>query len=501
MLLTLLAILPIVILIVDLVVFRRNIMITAPIVAVVAIGIALGVWQIVPLLVPGSLVKGALVAADICVIILGALVFLNLLRSLGVIDAIEYHLARISEDSRVQLILLAWLFGTLIEGSAGFGTPAVIVVPLLVFVGYPPVFSVAAALVGNSVNAAFGAVGTPVRIGFQGIEIPGVVQAGAGIGAVMCVFVPVILLGMMTARLREDRRFFLDALPFALLSGLGVGVPYYFASFIGIEFPSIIGALVAMGLVLIARRWGVLFPKRVHTIKERKLEAPEVGVGEIVTPYALLLVALVAARYALPAIELPLFAGLTHSINLFNPGLVLLAVSLMLMAWYRVRGTMAREIAGKSVSALLRPAVTIFFIVAVMQIMMNSGENASGLDSMLFYAFRNIRNAALPAIAPLLGAFGSFVAGSVTVSNMIFGAAQASAAQAVGYPAMVILALQLIGATAGNTISIPNIMAAQAAGDMSGNENEILRAVLPWVATYLALVIVLGLVALQVVGT
>ncbi|MGI5817740.1 MAG: L-lactate permease [Armatimonadota bacterium] len=498
--LTLLAILPIVVLIVDLVVFRRNILITAGIVAAVAIGIAVGVWRIAPLLVPASFVKGALVALDICLIILGALVFLNLLRSLGIIKAIEYHLGRVSTDSRVQLILLAWLFGSLIEGSAGFGTPAVIVVPLLVYIGYPAVFSVAAALVGNSVNAAFGAVGTPVRIGFQGLEVPGVVQASAGLGAIMCVFVPVILLGMMTARLREDRHFFFDALPFALFSGVAMGVPFYFASFIGIEFPSIVGALVAMGLVLVARRLGVLMPRQVHSIKERTLEAPERGVGSIVAPYALLLASLVVARYTLPSIEYPLFADLTHSVNFFNPGIVLLFVSALLTAWFRVSGTTVREVAGKSASALLRPALTIFFIVAVMQLMINSGQNARDLDSMLFYAFANIRNVALPAIAPLLGAFGSFVTGSVTVSNLTFGAAQASAAEAVGYPAMIILALQIIGATGGNTISIPNIMAAQAAGDMEGRENEILRATLPWVAVYLAVVIVLGLLMLQVVG-
>lgn len=494
--LTLLAILPIVVLVVDLVVFRRNILITAALMAVVTIAIAIGFWRVSPLLVPASFTKGALVALDICVIILGALVFLNLLRSLGVVDAIEHHLGRVSGDSRVQLILLAWLFGSLIEGSAGFGTPAVIVVPLLVFIGYPPVFSVAAALVGNSVNASFGAVGTPVRIGFGELQTSEVVLATAGLGAVMCVFVPVILLGMMTVRLREGRGFFLDALPFALFSGVAMGVPFFFASFIGIEFPSIVGALVAMALVLVARRSKLLMPKETHSIKERSMEQPERGVLSIAMPYVLLLASLVLARYLLPSVDLPLFSGLDHRLNFFNPGLVLLFVAGLLMLWYRVRGRVIRDVAERSARALARPALTIFIIVAVMQIMINSDQNPLDLDSMLFYAFANIRNVALPAIAPLLGAFGSFVTGSVTVSNLTFSVAQASAAEAVGYPVTIILALQIIGATGGNTVSIPNIMAAQAAGDMEGNENEILRATLPWVAVYLTLVIGLGLLAL-----
>ncbi len=494
--LTLLALVPIIVLVVDLVVFRRNIVITATAVAILTVAIALVGWRIDPMVIPGSASKGALVALDICVIILGALVFLNLMRSLGIIDAIEFHLGRVSGDSRVQLILLAWLFGSLIEGSAGFGTPAVIVVPLLVFIGYPPVFSVAAALVGNSVNASFGAVGTPVRIGFGELATPAVVAATGWLGALMCVFVPVLLLGMMTARLREGPGFFLDALPFALFSGIATAVPFYLASFVGIEFPSIMGSLVAIALVFAVRRVSFLMPKEVHSIKERSLEEPERGMASIIMPYVLLLSLLVLARYVLPSVGVPLPADLTHSINLFNPGLVLLLVAGIMMLWYRVTRGTAREVAEKSVRSLARPALTILIIVTMMQVMINSDQNALNIDSMLFYAFANIRNVALPAIAPVLGAFGSFVTGSVTVSNLTFAVAQAEAAEVVGYPVMVILALQIIGATGGNTISIPNIMAAQAAGDMEGQENDILRATLPWVGAYLALVILLGLVML-----
>lgn len=177
--LTLLALLPIIILLLDLLLFRHNIVWVLLVVSAVAIALGLGVWQIFPLVIPAAFLKGGLVSLDIILIIFGALLFLNLMQHLGIIRAMEYHLGRLSGDCRVQLIMLCWLFVGLVEGSAGFGMPAVIAVPLLVYLGFPPVFSVAAALVGNSVPAAFGAVGTPIRIGFANLEVPGVPVAGA----------------------------------------------------------------------------------------------------------------------------------------------------------------------------------------------------------------------------------------------------------------------------------------------------------------------------------
>ncbi len=497
--LTFVALAPIIYLVIDLVIFKRNILLAALITSVLTILIALTVWHVDAPVVPLSLLRGGLVSLDILLIIFGALLFLNLLRSRKIIDSIEYYLRKVSADCRVQLIILAWLFGSLIEGSAGFGTPAVIVAPLLVYIGFPTFLSVSLALLANSIAAAFGAVGTPVRIGFAELGTPEVVTSVAGMGAIVCCFVPVLLLAMLTRGLKKDRAFFTDGLPFAIWAGVAMGAPYFGASYLGIEFPSLLGPLVGLALVLLTSRRGILMPKTTVMLKQDDGEKPAASLGQILAPYGLLIVCLIAGRFVLPSFKVQLHESLTYSFNLFNPGIILMFVSFVLMLWYKVRGSEVSKLAVTSGKAVVKTAATIFLIVGLMQIMINSGENASGLDSMIRYASSHIENAALPIISPMLGAFGAFIAGSVTVSNLIFAVTQSSAAEVVGLSTLAVLSLQILGATAGNMVSIPNIMAAQAAVGGEGEETRILMALAPYTGIYILLVMALGFVGLLLV--
>ncbi len=136
--------------------------------------LALLYWQIAPVLFWASFAKGIFVALDIFLIIFGAIFFLEVLRSLGVIGSISYYLESFSKDYRIQTIILAWFFENFLEGAAGFGTAAVIVAPLLIGLGLTPIKAVIVSLLGNSTSVAFGAAGTPIRIGFSGLEYPAI---------------------------------------------------------------------------------------------------------------------------------------------------------------------------------------------------------------------------------------------------------------------------------------------------------------------------------------
>jgi len=103
--------------------------------------------------------------------------------------------------------------------------------------------------------------------------------------------------------------------------------------------------------------------------------------------------------------------------------------------------------------------------------------------------FRSLETEFLPFIAPFVGALGAFVAGSATLSNLIFGTIQAHAANQAGFTVSIILSLQLLGATAGNMISIPNIIAAESAVGLKGEEKEIIKKILPWVIVYIFLIV------------
>src|SRR3989344_1756664 len=127
-------------------------------------------WKIFPNFLTASLIKGTLVALDIFIIILGAIFFLEVTRKLRIIESVSYHLETFSKDLRVQVITLAWLFESFLEGTAGFGVPAAVVAPLLIGLGIAPLKAVIIGLLGNSAPGIFGAAGTPIRIGFEGLN-------------------------------------------------------------------------------------------------------------------------------------------------------------------------------------------------------------------------------------------------------------------------------------------------------------------------------------------
>src|SRR3989344_4764145 len=138
---------------------------------VVVTTLALFYWKIFPFLLFNSYIKGLFISLDIFVIIFGAILFFETLKRLKIIDNITYHLKGLSEDYRVQIIILAWFLGNFIEGTAGFGTPVMVVAPLLVGLGLSPLRALIISLIGNSTAGVFGAAGVPIRVGFAGLDV------------------------------------------------------------------------------------------------------------------------------------------------------------------------------------------------------------------------------------------------------------------------------------------------------------------------------------------
>src|SRR5690606_29676015 len=136
-----------------------------PVGLVVVVLVALFAWQMSPVAVGASIVQGLLIAVGLLWIIFGALLMLETLTKSGALQTIRAGFTTISPDRRVQVIIVAWLFGSFIEGAAGFGTPAAVVAPLLLALGFPAAAAVVAGLIIQSTPVSFGAVGTPMLTG------------------------------------------------------------------------------------------------------------------------------------------------------------------------------------------------------------------------------------------------------------------------------------------------------------------------------------------------
>ena len=202
--------------------------------------LAIFYWQIIPSFLLVSYAKGFFVALDIFIIIVGAIFFLEVLRDFNVIENITHYLESFSKDYRVQVILLAWFFENLLEGTAGFGVPGAIIAPILVGLGFHPVKSVIIALLGNSTAGIFGAAGTPIRVGFAGLNVSSIPHIASLINFVG-IIVPIFILWVLVADKKNKKQEFLECLPFAIWSGVIFAITSYLSVPLGQEFPSIVG--------------------------------------------------------------------------------------------------------------------------------------------------------------------------------------------------------------------------------------------------------------------
>jgi lactate permease len=485
----LLSLAPILLLISLLLILRKPLFIAAPISFLYALLIAVSTWAVRQEYVFASLFKAFFVSFDIILIIFGAILFLEYLKSSGLIKKIEARFSSISSDMRGQAIIIIWFFGSFIEGTAGFGSPAAITAPFLVAIGFPALLAVILALVGNSTAVVFGAVGTPIRIGFVGLDVSSVSVVAAFINLFAGLLVPLLIIGVMTYYQKKPFKYFSEAIPFALWSGLCFLIPYFLLSFLGPEFPSLLGPIIGLFIVSFSVKKNLFVPKRGGVKKSVRVKSSFFDFS----PYFILIGLLLAGKYVLPSLSVNIVQGVSHSLSFYNPGFLFL-LSIVLSSVFFVRFNDFKLKFNKTFSLLLYPFISIFFITSLVQLLILSGYNNSNLGSMLDVIISSLLNNNYLLFSPLIGAFGSFLSGSATVSNLLFGALQFESALILGLSTVLILALQVVGAGIGNMVSLTNIVAAQATVKLKNEENSILKGTIVPALIYLVFVTIFGLI-------
>lgn len=477
------------------------------------------IWKMPVLHISASILEGLIISLSILWILFGAILLLNTLTIAGAMERIRAMFFSISPDRRVQAIIVAWLFGAFIEGAAGFGTPAAITAPLMVALGFPPLAAVVLALTANSSPVTFGALGTTFQIGMtrglqQGGEMAGLVAQATGgltlpqvihtvaaqavqidlfVGSLIPLF-QVLLLTRFFGRNKSWREG-LAMWKFALFAGFSFLLPAYLvALFLGPEFPTLIGALVAMLIVIPTARKGFLIPKDVWHFEDKKEEEQTfehpMSLQRAWLPYILLTFLLVLTR--LPFLPLKAFlqslsirfnnllgTGISTSLEpLYLPGSIFVIVSLFSFWFFQIKTKNQQQVLSQSLQRLVSSAIALGGALPMVRIFINSGINSAGLDSMPIELARQastLVGSYWPLIAPLIGSLGSFLAGSATFSNMMFSLFQVSVATQVNLSPFIILALQALGANAGNMICVLNVVAAASVVGLSGKEGSIIR--------------------------
>lgn len=543
---------PILVAAVLLVGFRWPARLAMPIVYVVAVLIALFAWQVSPLRVVASTIQGLFITFDILLIIFGAILLLNTLKHSGAVTVIRNGFSNISRDRRVQVIIIGWLFGSFIEGASGFGTPAAIAAPLMVALGFPAMAAVMIGMMVQSTPVTFGAVGTPILVGVKGgLETPELNAQLAAIGltfsdylqlitvraalvhGITGTLIPLLMVMMMTRFFGKQKSWSegLSILPFALFGGLAFTVPYTLTGvLLGPEFPSLLGALVGIAIVVTAARRGFLVPKDTWDFApasewspewvgklEMKLDdltgKPAMSIWRAWAPYLLVALFLVLTR--LP--QLPIGStlrslikfewadifgtGITASTTpLYLPATILALVVLITFFLHRMKGSELQAAIGDSSKVILGAGFVLIFTVPMVRVYINSGVNEQGISSMPIamaeWVALNV-GGIWPLFAPTIGALGAFIAGSNTVSNLMFSLFQFGVAERLFISGALIVALQSVGAAAGNMIAIHNVVAASATVGLLGQEGATLRKTIIPTAYYLVVAGVIGLVSIS----
>lgn len=462
--------------------------------------LAIFYWQIIPSFLYTSYGKGFFVALDIFIIIFGAIFFLEILKDLKVIKSLSYYLGKLSKDYRVQIIIIAWFLECFIEGTAGFGTPAAIAVPILIGLGLTPAKALIVGLLGNSTPGVFGAAGTPIKIGFAGLNISSVPLISALLNLIGFI-VPVFMLWTITAGRLNRKREFLDALPFAIWSGIAFVVPSLFFVFLGQEFPSILGSIVGLAIIIFSIKIGFLVPKEelsLLTVKEVKEEESSLlSRTKTFSPYIILIALLILGKIVLGKIGVPLSLGFNHTFNLFNPGFIFIISGLLVVLIWKEKGEVIQSGIKKAFKGATHPFFVVFSMLAMVQIMINSGNNYSGLLSAISLMTKSFETALLPLFAPFIGAFGAFMTGSVTVSNIMFGHLFNMAAINLSLNTSIILSLGVVGAAAGNMIALADILTAEAVTGTKNSEVSVLKGVIVPCFIYLLILGIIGIIILK----
>ncbi len=528
----LLSLLPILVVAVFLVGLRLPASRVMPLSYITAVLLALFVWKIPTLQVAAASLNGLIITGTLLYIIFGAILLLNTLQESGGLATIRSGFTNITPDRRVQVIIIAWLFGAFIEGSAGFGTPAAVAVPLLVGLGFPAMAAVVAGMMIQSTPVSFGAVGTPIMVGVRrGLDgAPQVSEFAAArgldgweallpeIGAKVAILhaatgtlIPLFVIAFMT-RFFGPNRSYRDGLRlwrFALFAALAMTIPYVIiAHLLGPEFPSLLGSLVGLTIVVPAAKKGFLLPRDepVWQFGPRDSWESEWSPDNALTstpedkstalpmwkawfPYFLIAALLVLSR--LPAVGLGSwlksfsFSGLLlgTSVNanvqpLYLPGTIFIVVVLVTLPLHQMKGEAFVRGFRRSCKMLLSASVALVFTVPMVQVFIRSGGGLAGLESMpveLASGVAALAGQAWPCFAPLIGGIGAFVAGSNTISNMMFSLFQFEVGQQIGTDPRWTVALQAVGGAAGNVICVHNVVAASAVVGMVGREGDVIR--------------------------
>ena len=425
----------------------------------------------------------------IAIIIIAAMFTYNLCVETKAMDLIKRMLTSVTNDKRKLVLILAWGFGGFMEAVAGFGTAVAIPAAMMVAVGFDPMFSAVACLLTNACNPTFGSIGIPTTTlasitGLDPVQLALTQALQVAPFVLITPFLMIMIVGGGPKALK-------GVVPITLITGLAVCLPEIAAAaFIGADLPMVVAAVVALVVTFVAAlklKGDVPAEYALETPKSEEALTADKALRAW-APFILIFVILVLTSKLVPFINGPL-SSIKTVVNIYKgdpdatltfswintPGVLILICGIV---GGLIQGCPFPEMMGVLGATCKQMSKTILTMLAVLGCAKIMGY--SGMIASIAAFFVSTLGGLYPLVAPVLGALGTFVTGSGTSSEVLFGSVQQQAAQAIGADEYWLCAANSLGVSAGKMLSPQSIAIGTASCGLMGKDGEVLGKVAPF---------------------
>ena len=507
---SLIALIPIIFFFLALAVFRLKGSVAGTITVVLALLVSLFAYQVPVAIAFASMIYGVFYGLwPIAWIIIGAVFLYKISVKTGQFNIIRSSILSITEDQRLQMLLVGFAFGTFLEGAAGFGAPVAITAALLVGLGFKPLYAAGLCLIVNTAPVAFGAMGIPIIVAGQvsGVDTMEISQM---VGRQLPFMVPIVLFWIMG--IMDGWRGIKETWPAVIVAGGSFAIAQYLTSnFVGPELPDITAAIASLvTLTILLKYWK---PKHIFrfadqdTSIDENLEAQKqqkYSIGQIAkawSPFMILTVMVTiwsvkpfkdlftkdgALHDLVISIKVPYLHQLVQKMPPVVPeiknydaifkfdwfsatGTAIFIAAVITILFLKMKPKEAVVTFGETLNELKTPIYSIGMVLAFAFI-----ANYSGMSATLALALAHTGKA-FTFFSPFLGWVGVFLTGSDTSANALFGALQATTARQIGVPEVLLVAANTSGGVTGKMISPQSIAIACAAVGLVGKESDLFR--------------------------
>lgn len=511
---SLIALIPIIFFFLALAVFRMKGSVAGTITVILALLVSLFSYQMPVVMAFASMIYGFFYGLwPIAWIIIGAVFLYKISVKTGQFDIIRSSILSITEDQRLQMLFVGFAFGTFLEGAAGFGAPVAITAALLVGLGFKPLYAAGLCLIVNTAPVAFGAMGIPIIVAGQvsGVDTHEISQM---VGRQLPFMVPIVLFWIMA--IMDGWRGVKETWPAVIVGGGSFALAQYLTSnFVGPELPDITAAIASLiSLTILLKFWQ---PKHIFRFADQDANVDESAAQQLAaqkqqkysiaqiakawSPFAIL-TAMVTIWSIKPfkdlfakdgalhdlviSIKVPYLHQLIQKMPPVVPeikdydaiykfdwisatGTAIFIAAIITIIFLKMKPKAAVITFGETINELKVPIYSIGMVLAFAFI-----ANYSGMSATLALALAHTGQA-FTFFSPFLGWLGVFLTGSDTSANALFSALQATTAQQIGVPEVLLVAANTSGGVTGKMISPQSIAIACAAVGLVGKESDLFR--------------------------